>query len=491
MNRAIALSKTKLLTHATCARRLWLAQYRPELAQDVSAATYQRLATGLSIGAIARRLYGGGSGHWVSFDGGVAAALEQTRELLAAGGTAPIFEATFDHDGLVVRVDVLDRSRGAFSLVEVKSATRVKPEHLADCAIQAWTLRELDVPIERVAVAHVNAAFVYEGGGDYANLLVEEDVTEAIAEHVAAVPELVRQARATLTGVAEPNVAIGVHCGAPFDCAFYAHCAPPQAEHSVWALGGAREQRFALLRDGFTDLRDVPDERLTNDLQRRIQHHTKLGTPFVDDALRELCRTLPYPRYYLDFETISLAVPRWAGTRPYEQVPFQWSCHIQRGANDLAHAEFLDLSGDAPLRACAEQLVATLGRTGPILVYTPFEDTVLQNLADRCADLAPALQAIRARLVDLHRPVREHYYHPRMHGSWSIKSVVPTVAAELSYERLGTVRDGGAAQAAYLQAIDPATPAERRAELARELREYCGHDTWSMVRLVAFFAGPR
>ena len=69
---------------------------------------------------------------------------------------------------------------------------------------------------------------------------------------------------------------------------------------------------------------------------------------------------LPYPRFHLDFETIGPAVPIWPDTRPYQSLPVQWSCHIERSRSLVEHREFLDLSGDPPMRALAEQLVADL-----------------------------------------------------------------------------------------------------------------------------------
>jgi len=482
-----ALSKTKLLTSADCLRKLWLEQRRPDLRAETSAATESLLAAGRVVGELARKLYGRGEGHMVSFEHGVRAALEETRALLARGGTAPIFEATVEHDGLVVRVDVLDRSGGAPRIVEVKSAASVKDWHLVDCAIQAWTLREAGIPITHVAVAHIDTQFVYRGDGDYSGLLAEEDVTASIAEHVATVPQMIEHARAALASTDEPSVAVGPHCGAPFDCAFYAHCAPRQGEYSVWALGGRTERRFALMHEGFADLRDVPEDRLVNDRERRIWQQTKAGVPWIAPELREAVASLGYPRYYLDFETINPAIPLWADTRPYEQVPFQWSCHVDDGAHTLAQRAFLDLSGNVPLRACAQSLVEALGTRGPILTYTPFERGVLSRLAARFPDLAAQLRAIGERLVDLYPIAKQHYYHPAMRGSWSIKDVLPTVAPELSYETLGEVRDGGGAQAAFLEAIDPGTTAGRREQLRAAMLDYCARDTLAMVRLVEYF----
>jgi predicted RecB family nuclease len=483
----MGLSKSKLLAFLQCPRRLWLEQYRPELAlhdDDVDV----RLAAGRHVGDVAREIYGQGQGHLVTFENGVGGAIETTRELLAQPDTAPIFEATFEYDGLVVRTDILSRSHDAAHLIEVKAAASVKDHYLPDCAIQTWTLRRLGVPVSGVAVAHVNTQFVYRGDGRYEGLLAEVDVTASIEEHVAAVPALVERARATLASAAEPDVAVGVHCGTPFECPFYGHCAPPQGEYPVAALGGSTKRRFELLHAGYRDLRDVPEELLRTPRQRQIWRQTKLGTPSLDAAAYEFARQLGSPRYYLDFETISFAVPIWAGTRPYEGLPFQWSCHVEDGSRALAHAEFLDVSGAAPMRACAEALIAALGTHGAILVYTGFEHSVLARLGERYPDLEPALAGLRERLVDLYPIAKAHYYHPAMRGSWSIKSIVPTIAPDLRYDALGDVQDGTAAQQAYLEAIDRATPAERRESLRRSLLDYCRHDTLAMVKLVELFA---
>src|SRR5690606_5028879 len=120
------------------------------------------------------------------------------------------------------------------------------------------------------------------------------------------------------------------------------------------------------------------------------------------------------PRYYLDFETVNPAVPIFAGTRPFEALPFQWSCHIEPSAGKLEHAEFLELGAEPPMRRLAERLVATLGTSGPIVVYTPYERRVLRELAERYPDLGSPLEALAERIVDLHPPTRRHYYHPAM-----------------------------------------------------------------------------
>jgi hypothetical protein len=488
MRAPIALSKTKLLSLMQCRRKLWLETYSPELVAEPSAERTTLLATGNAVGAIARQLYGRGAGHLVGFERGLRAAIDQTRALIAAGGTAPIFEATFDHEGVSVRVDVLDRSEDRPKIVEVKASARVKDHYLDDCAIQAWALACNGLAPRTVAVATLNSEFVYAGDGRYDGLLVETDVTETVQDRLADVPALVTAARSTLGELDEPSVPVGLQCGAPYGCEFYEHCAPPPGKFPVLGLGGSKEKLFELLHSGYQDLRDVPESALEGDTQRRIWQQSRLGEPYVGAELRELVRALPFPRYYLDFETLAPAVPIFAGTRPFEALPFQWSCHVETAPQQLAHAEFLDLRATPPMRALTESLLATLGTTGPILVYTPYERRVIQSLAARFADLAAPLAALAERIVDLHPTTRRHYYHPDMQGSWSIKAVLPTVAPELDYSRLGEVQDGFAAQNAYLEAIAATTSDARRAALRRALLDYCRHDTLALVRLVEFFA---
>ena len=439
----MALSKTKLQSYAQCPRRVWLETYNPEL-EEPSAQKSMLLDAGRIVDTIARQLYGRGGGHIVSFDRGLRAAIDTTRSLLAAGGTEPIFEATFDHEGVSVRVDVLDRSAAEPRMIEVKSGTHVKDHYLDDCAIQAWALAGAGLPPRQIVVATIDTAFVYQGDGRYDGLLAEHDVTDAVRERLANVPQLVAGTRTTLADLDEPATPVGKQCRAPHLCEFYGHCAPTPK----------------------------PPPR---------------GTPQVGAELRDFARALPYPRYYLDFETIGFAVPTFAGTRPYEQLPFQWSCHVETAPRELRHAEFLDTSGTPPMRAAAESLLATLGTAGPILVYTDYERRVLDGLAGRFPDLAGQLNAAITRLVDLHPPTKQHYDHAALNGSWSLKAVLPTVAPDLDYSKLGEVQDGLAAQRAYAQASAPSTPTPRRDSLRRALLDYCRQDTLALVRLVEFF----
>lgn len=484
---AHGLSKSRLMSFRQCPRRLWLEKHQPGLAADVPGQE-AAFATGHQVGDIARQLYDpAGDGLFIDYDEGLPAAMSRTREALATPSAAPIFEATFERDGLLVRADVLERGNGGPRLVEVKASTGVKPEHVVDCAIQSWVLDATPARPKSVALAHVDNTFVYQGDGRYEGLLVEQDLTDDIAPLREQVPAWVRTARRVLAGP-EPAAAIGTRCWTPYECPFQGHCWR-DVEHSVADLPGIGKRLDQLLAEGHYDLRELPEELVTTPEQRRVWRAVQRGTAELSLAARQELKTFGFPRFFLDFETISFAVPRWAGTRPYQQVPFQWSLHVEGARGRLAHEEFLDLSGGMPARAVAESLLeATRGR-GPVFMYTAFERMCLRTLASFCPDLRDGLEALADRLVDLLPIAKRHYYHPAMRGSWSIKKLLPTIAPELDYTALGAVQEGGAAQQAYVEAIDPDTAPARRDEIRRDLLAYCGQDTLAMVAVARYLEG--
>jgi hypothetical protein len=475
------LSKSRILNGLQCPKRLYLQVHKPELA-EIDPSTEHRFRVGHEVGEVARSLRLGGK---VMADENLDSALNATRQELAAPGDKVLFEPAFAHGGVLVRADILSRRGGDLELREVKSSTSVKDYHHQDVAVQVWTLRGAGVGLSRAFVTHIDNTFVYQGDGRYAGLLRDTDVSAAAAPTVAKVPGWVEQFSRVLAG-AMPRIEMGAHCRDPFECPFQGHCSAGGPEFPVEILPRGGKTVAALREAGHRDLRDVPEGMLKSGNHLRVWRATKSGKPDVVKGEGAELAALPYPRFYVDFETAQMAVPVWAGTRPYEQLPFQWSCHVEKADGSLEHRSFLDLSGQPPMRAFAESLIGFVGTNGPVFTYTSFERSVLARCAERFPDLAEGLGGIIDRIVDL-RPLTERsYYHPQMMGSWSIKSVIPTIAAELDYAGLGEVQDGTQAQVAYLEAIHPRTPPERRQAIERDLLTYCKHDTLAMVRLAHF-----
>jgi hypothetical protein len=471
-----------------CPKRLWLEIARPELIVWAPS-TQQSFAMGHQVGAVARDLQPGG----ILVDPPtLGQALRETARQLSRRGDLTLFEATFSHGGVLVRADLLLRQAGVARMIEVKSSTQVRQHHIDDIAVQTWVVRGAGVPLERVALSCIDRDFVYGGDGDYLGLLRETDVTAQVDELVAQVPDWIEGCRATVDGE-QPEQGPWGGCTEPYSCPFIELCADGRPDYPVSLLPHGREQAAALLSAGYDDLclvpDTVPDALAFSTLQRRVWQATRTGRAHYDAPAAAHLAALPFPRFYLDFETMQAAVPVWAGTRPWEQLPFQWSCHIERAPGELEHREFLDTSGDAPMRSCADTLIAALGAEGPVFVYSGFEQAVLAGLAARFPDLRRPLAAIGDRLVDLLPVTRAAWYHPAMRGSWSIKDVLPTVAPELDYADLGEVHDGTAAQLAFAEAVHHDTSPERADELARGLLAYCAQDTLALVRLRRFLSG--
>jgi len=467
-----------------CLKRLHLDLYRKDL-RYISPATEAAFEAGHRVGAIARELYGTDAAAFISLAGGMAHALRKTARLLREGPQFPIFEATVRHGGVLVRIDLLLPDGDGWRIVEVKASTRVKDEYAFDCAVQSWVFQGAGHRLTGLFLAHVDNGFVYQGEGDYRGLLTEQDLSAEVEMLLPAVPEWIRKARLA-AAPQEPLVAVGAQCVKPYECPFLGYCWPSDTEYPVQHLPRASKAKLgALIARGIADLRQVPADELT-DKQLRVQRVSRAGAAERLPGAQRFADALAYPRYYLDFETIAPAIPIWAGTRPYEPLPIQWSCHFEASPGQLGHADFLDLTGDPPMRRLAESLIRVLGTTGPVLMYTSYERQVIGRLIERFPDLAVPLGAIIERLVDLATATEQNYYHPQMAGSWSLKAVLPCVAPDMNYSDLEGIQEGTGASEGYLEAIDPVTSDDRKQELRGQLLRYCKFDTAAMVRLLAF-----
>ena len=494
-----ALSKSKIIASRQCPKRLWLEVHRQDLC-EYSEDSRAAFATGHEVGAAARSIYDpSGKGVMLDVDQeGVSGAIERTSRLIPTA-EGPIFEAGFQAGGGRAFADVLlpvdQDERRAWRMVEVKSSGGVKDYHREDIAVQAHIARASGLPLASVALAHINTGWVYEKEGVYDGLLTEHDMTEEAFGRDSEVAEWIREAHEVVRSPEEPRIAPGDHCYSPFECGFcnYCHRDVLKPEYPLWALPRFHRRRQEDCEDlGIEDLREVPDS-LLNDMQRRVRDHTISGTPYFDaEGAKAALEPYGFPALFLDFEAVSLPVPLWLGTRPYQQIPFQFSLHAVSDTGVVSHGDFLDLSGDDPSRPCAEALIKQCSGDGPIFVYNAsFEKRVIRDLAERFDDLAEPLGGLLPRIVDLLPVARSHYYHPSQMGSWSIKAVLPAICPDLSYEDLEEVQDGNDAVQAYRMALQHRRDqnTEQLKRIDGQLREYCRLDTLAMVRIWKFFTG--
>ena len=490
------LSKSKLLAFRQCPKRLWLEIHKPELRED-SESTEASFRVGHAVGEVARRLYDP-KGKGVLIDPkaeGFSAALKHSTALLES--SQPIFEAGFSANGALAFADVMlpvtKKGRPEWRMVEVKSSTKVKDYHRTDVAIQAFIAKSAGVPLASISVANIDNTFVYAGDNEYKGLLKESDLTEEAFGRQGEVKEWIAEAQTVAGKTKEPKRATGKHCSDPYECGFLSYCQSqePQAKYPVEVLPRRGKALQTYIDDkNITELRDAPDE-LLNDTQLRVKKHTLAGKPFFDaKGAAAALAAYKLPARFLDFESIQFAVPIWKGTRPFQNIPFQFSVHRLSRTGTVEHKPFLDLSGNDPSRQLAEALIDACGEREPVFVYNAaFEKACITGLAERFPRLKRPLLTINERIVDLLPVAQRHYYHPDQEGSWSLKAVLPAVVPDLSHDALDGVQDGGMAMDAFLEAIHKDTPPARKLKIERELLEYCRLDTFAMVRIWQVFAG--
>ncbi|MBI4339711.1 MAG: DUF2779 domain-containing protein [Chloroflexi bacterium] len=481
------LSKSRFSAGLQCLKRLYLEVYQPELAGEPGAGQQALFDTGNRVGATARGLFPGGRLIEETYDRH-GQAVAATAQALADASLPAVLEGAFTFLGVRIRCDVLRRnSDGSFDLFEVKSSARVKEEHIPDAAIQLYVLEGAGLEVRAVHVLHINSGYVYQGGEyDLDGLFQAGDVTpEARAFLAKEAPGDLAAMWEALALEEAPGIEVGLHCKQPYLCPFYGHCRQGLPEYHIDQLPRASATLLAALRSaGILDIRDIPSgyPRLTA-LQQRVQDSVRSGRPYVSSGLaREMAQLRP-PMHFLDFETVNPALPLFPGTRPFQVIPFQWSLHTLESGGRLYHQAFLHQGLDDPREAFTRTLLQAAQGPGPILVYSPFEATRLKETAEHLPQYADGLTATRERLFDLLKLLREHYYHPGQHGSYSLKDVAPALAPDLGYGDLA-IQEGTVAAQSYERLLAREASAEERAALYQALLDYCQRDTLVMVKVL-------
>jgi len=467
-----------------CAKRLWFEVHQPLEAQPAES---MQLVNGREFDRIARSAR---AGVVISRERGLLGAVEATQMAVAAGVPEVLYQAAFRAGELATITDVLRRNGRAFDVVENKVTTKVKEEHLLDAAFQTFVLERASVRVKRTFIGYVSKEFLLRKFGNYDGLVAEQDITADVQKLKVTISKLIDERLSVMRRRSAPKVQMGSHCDSPHGCPFMERCGaslPPGPKFPVTILPYGGKTVAALVADGIHDLRAVPAERLKSQRHLRIRAATISGDPHLDAKATRKLRGLKPPYAYLDFETLALAVPRVVGTRAYEQCPFQWSLHTEEADGSVRHIEHLSPDLSSGVEPLARALLEALPPRGPIFVYNAtLERGALTLVARLLPKLKPAIGRAVRRLIDLLPITRHAYYHPLMRGSWSIKDVLPTIDPALSYTGLSEVKDGGTAQAAYLEILDSQTTPERRRELEARLKEYCGRDTYGLIVLRRF-----
>lgn len=441
---------------------------------------------GTSVGVLAQQLFPGGINSSPDLPRDYDQAIEYTSALISAN-VPVIYEAGFAYEGVRCFVDILVREKEGWHAYEVKSSTSVSNIYHLDAALQYYVMKSSGLPLTGMDIVILNNRYTRQGKIDIQSLFSRHPLKTQVERLQPLIRQKIGEFMEALAGEKPPAVDIGPHCTDPYACDFMGHCwrhVPPGSVFEVSGLVGPK--KWDLYRRGILKLVDIPPDFPLTPAQKLQISSTRSGKGRLSDGeVVEFLRSLRFPLWFLDFESFQPAVPLFDMTRPYQQVPFQYSLHYLETRNSKpAHVEFLAETGPDPRPPFAESLIRDLEGPGDILVYNiAFERRILQELAHDFPPYDRPLRAIISRMRDLMDPFRKkQIYLPEMNGSYSIKHVLPAMVPGFGYEEL-EIAEGGSASIAFQGLFTEKDP-EKIARTRQQLLEYCKTDTLAMVKIL-------
>jgi len=467
------LTKSRYVLGLKCLRSLWYSANKPSEIPKPSPASLHRMEQGIWVGEKAQVL-------WKGIDcgarGNIAKELSNTQEALKK--RVPLFEAGFQVGDCYARADVLLPVEGAWDLIEVKSGTHVKEEHIHDVAFQKFIYERAGLKIRNCFLMHTNKDFVKDGSIDWKKFFGIFDITEEVNTALTLVPDLVEELLTIMRNDKPPS-----RCETPKKCEAPSLCWSDLPSGNVFELSRGGAKAISLYEDGVKLLKDIPpDFKLTSKQEIQVQC-AKSGKVFRDPPkIKEFLNRLEYPLYFMDFEAFSACVPLFDGDGPYKHVPFQFSVHIQKKkGGEVKHFEFLHPGKDDPRKEFLKALKPALGSSGSILIFNAsYESRILKELAKIIPECKDWVDSVLLRFLDLQKPFTNFdYYNPVQKGSGGLKKVLPAITNK-GYEKLN-IDDGEFASLEYLKHRGNLSE-----ELTKDLLAYCGLDTEGMVWILVY-----
>ena len=483
--KVIHLSKLRFQSGLQCAKRLYLEIHSQNEKDIVTSAEEAIFELGKNVGELARKLFPKGS--LVDFNvSNQDEAYRKTQALLKDDKIEIIYEAAFTYEKIEVRVDILRKvSNNEVDIIAVKSSTRVKEEHLADLAIQAHVIEGSGMKIRKCFLMHINSDYLYDGA-DYIldQLFTLSELTNEVKSLQDTIEDHLTVMWAVVHSNEVPAIDTGPHCSKPYQCSFHQFCRKDWPKDHITNLPRASDKLLQELSSNkITRISEIPENfKGLTFAQQRVRQSVANKKVYYEKEMLTTLSALESPLFFIDFETINPALPLFKNSRPFQQLPFQWSCHKLCSDGSTIHGEFLAAGDRDPRSEFAVSLFRQLGTEGPILVYSAFEKTCLLSLADHFPQYQIEVENICGRMIDLLALVRKHFYHPDFNGSFSIKKVLPTLVPELSYKDM-EIGDGATAAMSFLRVVSKKASADEAKDIRRNLLEYCKLDTLAMVKI--------
>ncbi len=478
------LSKTGYLRGLQCPKLLWYAHNAKDQFPPIDGRTQALFDQGHAVGLLAQSLFPGGVPiEWDSKSTRWDKKAAELRDLLKL--RKPLFEPGLSFGRVQARADVLEPAgRNAWNIVEVKSGTSVKDPNWDDLAFQRHCAQGAGLRIDRCMLLHVDAAYVRQGDVDPEGLFAREDITEPVEAKAKGIEKRVNEMLRVIDLKASPKVDIGPHCGAPYDCPLVPLCWKKITEipNNIFTLARIGAKAWPLYQDGILSNEKIPPSFRPSKTQRIQLQVERDARPHIAHAeVAEFIDGLEYPLHFLDFETFQTAIPLIDGTRPYQQIPFQFSLHVARSLDEApTHVSWLWEGKGDPRKELLDGLQAAIGDAGSIVSYNAsFEKARLEESVAAHPRMGPWWEGVRHRIVDLYAPFRSFsVYFPSQRGSASMKQVLPALSGK-SYKALA-IQDGSQASAEFMRVTFGNAGAPQRRQVRKSLEAYCGLDTLGM-----------
>lgn len=484
----VYLSKSRYCKGVQCEKILWLNEYKPKSAEvDDNDALFE---TGRQVGELAKGLFG--EYEDIPFDKN-SVMMEKTEKLIKDKPNV-ITEASFSYENNFCRVDILKNDSDGVEIYEVKSSTEIKDIYLDDIAYQYFVLSNLGLNVKKACIVYINKEYIRGKELDIEQLFNIDDVTDIAIEKQDEIRDeidLINEYMEEHGRDNEPVRDIGDYCFNPYSCAFWKYCTRDLPEPNVFDISGMQTRtKLKKYNEGIISFEDLANEKINQKYLEQIDFALHDREPKIEkEVIEGFLSSLTYPLYFIDYEACNYAIPQYEGTKPYQQIPFQYSLHIipEEGA-PLEHKEFLaEVDDENMIRNFAESMIGDLSEDGSVIVYNKvFEEShVNKKLAEMYPDLKDEIERINGNIVDLMVPFRNrNYYTKEMEGSYSIKYVLPALFPdddELDYGNLELIHKGDEASNAF-STLKNQTP-EKQKEIRDALLKYCWLDTYAMVKI--------
>ena len=474
------LSKSTFIRGLQCYKSLYLYKNYYHLRDPISSELQAVFNRGHQVGELAQQLFPGGIDCTPTKRFKYLESVEKTQRLINEGQEV-IYEATFQAERVLVMMDMLVKRKGKWYAYEVKSSTKISDTYLTDAAIQYYVITNSGLELEDISIVHINNQYVRKRKLELDKFFKTTSVKNRILEIQLNLNTQINEMKSVIFGGEVPEKEIGKHCFSPYPCDYLGYCWKGAKDAEIFSLAGmGKEGQVKLFQKGIRNFRDFSSgEKLTK--SQKIQVASK--SIINKNNIKKFIDQLEFPLWFLDFETVQYAIPKYEGVKPYQQIPFQYSLHKLDKEGNLSHVDFLAEQGIDPRILFVKSLFDKVGKEGSILVYNAaFEKMIVKQLFNWFPNYKSETQQMINRFVDLMKPFQaKDYYLPEMKGSHSIKAVLPALCPEMSYDDL-SIKNGHIAAMSYNE-LQTSSDMFYIEEVKQNLLEYCKLDTLAMVKI--------